>query len=541
MELAASRKSVVRDLSVAAVLLVTVIWTQWRLNAYAAEFLVDEPYHLVSGLFVHDYLVRALGQNPLAYLRNYHGHYPLVGIGHWGPVFYGVEAVWLLLMPAAKWSLLLLAACCAATLAWAIYRFAARRIGLSGALFAAFGFVLCAIVQTTNSELLLDMPVALVCFAAMLAYERYLVTLSAGWSVVFGLVAAFGMLIKGNAMALALMPPLRILLGGQYRVMLRWSFWLPVPIVLILAGPWYVMTIGLVTPGFRFEPGFDFVWTAMRANGGFLLVSLGSPVLLALMPGLTVLRRARLEGPLALSLAVAAFQLAVPAAIQERYLIVLLPSLLILAGAGGTVLCDGVARRLKGVPVWPLAPVLFAVLLAIVAVRGADALVKPVLHLGAAADQIRAALPPGNPVVLVATDISVENGMIAELALRDPRRPSVFAVRGSRLLGAGGFNTDEYEPRWRTPQEVMAALDDYAIPLVLFRRHIADHRRGLVQRDLGHIRQLAAAMTMFPERWELIYRDDGTDPEILVFRVRGNFGRPIDVAKLLAVTAPKGL
>jgi hypothetical protein len=87
----------------------------------------------------------------------------------------------------------------------------------------------------------------------------------------------------------------------------------------------------------------------------------------------------------------------------------------------------------------------------------------------------------------------------------------------------------------------MRALDDYAIPLVLFRRHIKDQRRGLAQRDLQHLEQIEAAQRMFPDRWELIYRDEDTEPEILLFRLRGNDSRTLDAGKLLAVTAPKGL
>ena len=53
--------------------------------------------------------------------------YPLVGIGHWGPAFYGIEALWMLPMPATKGSLLILSAVIAAGLALAIFRFAAPR------------------------------------------------------------------------------------------------------------------------------------------------------------------------------------------------------------------------------------------------------------------------------------------------------------------------------------------------------------------------------------------------------------------------------
>jgi hypothetical protein len=530
-----------RNLAVAASLFAVILWSQWRLNAYAAEFLVDEPYHLVSGMVVHDYLVQAFGKNPLAYLRDYHGHYPLVGIGHWGPAFYGIEALWMLAMPATKGSVLLFSALIAAGLAFTIFLFSLPRLGLFAALFAAFGYVLCAITQEAESELLLDVPVAASCFAAMIVYERYIATEQARWNIAFALIAAFAVLIKGNGFALCFLPPLRLLLGWRFAIMRRLSFWLPVPIVLVLAGPWYAMTHGMVSAGFRFETGVSYAWTSLTANGTTLVRDFGWPALAIALASLSIWRRADLRGPLALLLAVILFQLLAPAAIQPRYLSPMLPPLLILIAAGGSALCDAAGRILPDGVARTLPPVLFAGLLATITLRGEAVVVKPLLHLDAAAEQIRAALPAGNPVVLVATDLSVENGVIAELAIRDPRRPSMFAVRASKLLGGGGFNTDDYTPRWQTPEQVMRALDDYAIPLVLFRRHIKDQRRGLAQRDLQHLEQIEAAQRMFPDRWELIYRDEDTEPEILLFRLRGNDSRTLDAGKLLAVTAPKGL
>src|ERR1019366_1156413 len=68
--------------TVAILLLALVIVLQIRSNAYVAEFGIDEAAHYVSGLMVHDYLRDGMG-SPVAFLRNFHSHYPLVGIGHW--------------------------------------------------------------------------------------------------------------------------------------------------------------------------------------------------------------------------------------------------------------------------------------------------------------------------------------------------------------------------------------------------------------------------------------------------------------------------
>ena len=87
----------------------------------------------------------------------------------------------------------------------------------------------------------------------------------------------------------------------------------------------------------------------------------------------------------------------------------------------------------------------------------------------------------------------------------------------------------------------MAEIDAYAIPLVLFREHRVDPRPGLNQRDMDHIGQVEQARRLYPERWELLYRDAHATPEIQLYRIRGNDSRPADVARIRALTAPRGL
>ena len=86
-----------------------------------------------------------------------------------------------------------------------------------------------------------------------------------------------------------------------------------------------------------------------------------------------------------------------------------------------------------------------------------------------AAQQIWRNASASNPSVLIATDPPGEAEAIAEIAMDDPHRPSLFAVRGSRLLGGGGYNNGDYQPRFADPARVMQAIDQYAIPFVLFR------------------------------------------------------------------------
>jgi hypothetical protein len=151
-----------------------------------------------------------------------------------------------------------------------------------------------------------------------------------------------------------------------------------------------------------------------------------------------------------------------------------------------------------------------------------------------AARQVWAHRVAHNPSVLIATDGGAEGAAVAELAMNDPARPSLFAVRGSRLLGGGGYNEQEYVPLFQTAGEVMAAIDDYAIPLVLVRGTPGRNR-------WRHVDQVEQAREMQPDRWELIYEDSGGGVRVRLYRIHGNDGMVADFGRLRRLSAPRAL
>ena len=76
---------------------------------------------------------------------------------------------------------------------------------------------------------------------AMAAYARYLERERTADALVFGLCAAMALLVKYNALALALVPPLCVILTGRHYLWRSKSLWLPAGVVLIIAGPWYLI------------------------------------------------------------------------------------------------------------------------------------------------------------------------------------------------------------------------------------------------------------------------------------------------------------
>ena len=146
-----------------------VILLQLHANAYSAEFGDDEASHYVSGLMIHAYLTTGLSNGPLSpflFLKNFHSHYPLVGIGHWGPVFYIAEALWMLPFGCGRISVLLLSAAVTSAIGLICYVVAAPRVGRTIAMLIALAFVASRVAQEGSAYIMLDAPITMLTLLA---------------------------------------------------------------------------------------------------------------------------------------------------------------------------------------------------------------------------------------------------------------------------------------------------------------------------------------------------------------------------------------
>jgi hypothetical protein len=394
-------------------------------------------------------------------------------------------------------------------------------------------------VQDGTNTLMLDIPVAALCLLATLAYGRYLDHGRARDSAAFALFALAAIMVKGNGACLALLPPCAILIGRRFDLLRKPSFWLPVPIVGLLAGPWYVLTYGNVAAGFRYPWGFGYLAAATAGNIHALLGALGAAVVLLAVVGFiaVVLRPPRppaeagIVAAAALFASIWIFQSLVPSAIEARYLAPALPPLLILALHG----LDVVSTRLIGTQRHPglwqwgtstLVGVSFLISAAGLTTKSSSGIIQAV-------QQIIAHPVTGNPAVLVAADAPQEAEAVAEIALQDHHRPNLFAIRGSRLLGGGGYNNQDYEPRFHDAIAAMAAIDEQNIPLVLFR---ADGH----PLEWQHLHQIEEARIAHPERWQLIGEISNSTP-VLLFKITGNGEKQANIESLINLSAPNGL
>ncbi len=164
-----------------------------------------------------------------------------------------------------------------------LYSFTVKSLGKILAVFLALAFVCSPITQLSSTAVMLDGAVTLICFAGTIVWSRYTQTLNSRYSVAFGVIAALGLLTKGNAGCLALVPPIFLLVDRNWEILRRASFWAPVVIVLAAAGPWYLVTYHQVSQGFRYGWGWPYTSVAVPENFQILAAAYG-PVLLGIAP-----------------------------------------------------------------------------------------------------------------------------------------------------------------------------------------------------------------------------------------------------------------
>jgi hypothetical protein len=526
------------DITIGLLLALLVVSLQFRAGAYHAEFDNDEISHYVSGLFVHDYLAYGIPRSFLAYLRWWHSHYAYVGIGHWGPLYYLVEAVWMMLFGESRASVFLLAAGVTAATAIVLYRIVSVRLGRVAGTGMAVALVLSPLVQVGTSELMLDMPITLCCLLASLAFGRYLATGRAVYSILFGVIATAALLMKGNAASLAFVPVFSIAFSGKWSVLRRPSLWAAALIVVAVAGPWYALSYGQVAAGFRYAWGWDYTSVALPAFAAGLLTGPGAVfAVLGLLGFLRVCLRGVLLSDGGVTAAMAAlfagvflFQVVAPADIQFRYLSPALPPLLYLAADVVCRLAAAWAPRRRGV----IEAAVFCGGIAAIVPSSLHVPAKPQIGAIAAARELWSERRAQNPAVLVVADEIAEGAMIVELAMQDPSRPSLFAIRGSRLLGGGGYNNQDYVPRFLSPQDVMDAIDRFAIPFVVVRSRPGHNR-------WKHIDQVEQARALQPQRWTLVYSSGPPEAPWRIYRIAGNDAETADPSRLEQLSAPHAL
>ena len=529
------RLSLLASAALFALLLAVVVLLQWQGGAFTGFFANDAAAHYVTGMAVRDWLgglpSTAL-RNPIRFVIDYHAHLPLTGFGLWPPLYHAVEGLWMLLIGSSKTSVLLLSGIVTALTGTAVGLAVCRRAGWVEGLFAGLVMVANPLAQRASGELMLDMPSALAIFLAVRVYAAFLARGGLGIAIAFGICAVAALLVKYNTLALALVPPLCVLIARRWDLLLRRAFYAPAVLVAVLAGPLYLKTRSFVEQGFRFSWGAEYVQLASVYNALSLfdgLTPLVAPLALAgLVRALWLGGRTKDVAPMevafaALAISVLLFLLAVPVALQDRYMLPALAPLVVLAGCE----CARLRRMLRqpvlralGIAL-PLAGVVFAAL---------PPQRLPQDRAAGAIAAMKEALPPGNPVVLLVADGDNEPALIAEIAMRQSHPAQIWVIRGARLLGGGGFNNADYQPRFADTAAMLREIDRYGVAMVILQRQTGP-------RAWAHVGQFAGLVEQRSERFEKIALSGDPSP-FEVLRLRGNQDAKPDPVALTALSGP---
>jgi hypothetical protein len=460
------------SLLVFCLLLALTLVLQVRSGAYESDFggHSDEAAHVVTGLMVRDYLAGPVwsGTHPMRYAEEYYERFPKVALGHYPPGFYLIEGLWLLPSRTAT-AALLLPAFLTALAAWIVFMVGRGLMGFPAALAAAVLFPLIHLVQTYTAIVMSDMLLVIWCLLAALAFSRFLSTGGAKWSLAFGLLAAAAILTKGSGLLLALVPPLSIILTARWRVLLAPKLWLaPLP-VLLLAVPWLVMTAHITEEGMSAAPLGEYFLQAVPYYlvNGFAVLGIVLIVLAGVAVVLTT-KRVRQEKELSptdavlwsLIVAVPVFYCVVPSGLDERYLLPVIPPVLILGFAALNRIALAVRSRYPGVPA---ASLVVVVALAVVwetsgpAVKVFQGSTQAISGLLQASDQSLA--------LLVCSDSKGEGALVAAAALLAPDR--IVVQRGTKLLSTSDWLGRGYAANFSTEGEMFELLRAASITHVI--------------------------------------------------------------------------
>jgi hypothetical protein len=447
----------------------------------------DEAAHFVTGLMVRDYMAGGFHESPLRYADEYYRHYPKIGLGIWPPFFYVMQAAWTLLFSGSVEWVLRLMALLEMGLAMVTARWLWREFGWVEAAAGAVLLTALPLVQQYSNMVMAEMLSALLMFGATGFFALYLEKETWGAAVGFGVCAGLAIMTKGTGLALGFVPVLAILFTGRYGLLKRRPLWVAALLVAVIAGPWTWHFRNQGRGGWEEpSPSLHFTGMAIGYYGKEICVAVGGLLTALALAGAESLFLPRTRKPaiavcsLGLVLGVWIFQCLAPVGLEARHLTPAMPALIVLAMTGlravtvrapraRPALAAGVVAVFFG---WPLvfppatpAPGYGSI--------GNDVAVSPFRiprkRWGGFDPIAAAAMTKGGPQarILIASDARGEGMFIADVAARDPHRPSYTVERASKILASSTWSGSGYQSLYQTPEQVREALEKAGIGLVV--------------------------------------------------------------------------
>jgi hypothetical protein len=434
----------------------------------------DEGAHVVTGLMVRDYLGGGFLEtwHPMRYAEAYYERFPKVALGHYPPGFYLVASAGLLPFRSGATLLVIMNLLGAGTgvLVW----WFGRRI-LEHDLPAVALALLYVLLPQTRTYTAIVMADLLLVLLGALAARSFLIFLRSGRgrdAFFFGFWAACAILTKGSGIGLALLPLFALILSGKWRQFFSPRLWLaPVP-VLVVALPWMLLTMGITKEGMQQSGILDWAKAALPYYGEALVAEAGWFAVGALAAAFAfgglqmLLRRQVLRDEEAVLWALFAcgivIPLVIPAGLDQRYLMPVIPSILLLAAS--------FVRRIAAErsPVLGIAAVCLFALMVVAETR------RPVqkLYTGATDAVFRVIKDAGEggregePLrVLAVSNATGEGALIAAAALHAP--DSLVLARGTKVLSSSDWMGRGYQVAFETPEDLKTLLGEEQIDYLI--------------------------------------------------------------------------
>jgi hypothetical protein len=476
----------------------------WQRGSFHAEFcdFSDESPHYVTGLMVRDYLASGASTPPMHYAENYYHHYPKVALGHWPPMFYVVEALWMLIFSVSRWSVLIMMCAQAAMLAVVLDTVINRDLPQVYGIVAGLLLLFQPLVQRLSSTIMSDILVAVLVCAAAVRFSDYLKSPDWSRAVTFGLIACLAVLTKATGFVLVLVPPISLLLTRRFDILRRLSFWIPPVIVMVTCGPWYLLTpaarhqdvaeFGGIYFGYYEVLGF--FKGALRYIGLFPLILAGFGVCYRVARSFQTSGLRDLWAVcVALILGFLIFRCFVGAATDARHLLLVVPPIFWLAAVGVSwvfrseflpELGSGLTAVLAIGVIWTVSSSLYG--MAKKEHRGFEEIAEFLLSQGR----------NNNPLALISADPSGEGAMIAEIAMREKKRPEHVVLRASKELASSDWMGRLYMLRYKTQDKLLRYLETSHVAFLVI--------DPILRRQPEDQRLLLALVGSFPDHFELV-------------------------------------
>ncbi len=465
----------------------------------------DEAAHAVTGLMVRDFLTGGMRQPPMSFANRYYADFPKVALGHYPPGYYLLSGLWLSPLPSIK-SFFVLQALLSALLGALLYRLASKIVSLPAAMMAGLLSSAMPLALEQIQLVMSDTLLALLCCLAAMSWSAYMKRPTCRRALGFGFIATAAILTKGSAIGLAAIPPVATVLSCRLELFKKPSWWMSALPVVILAGPWMFFSAKITAEGMSHQPLGEFFRDAISFYMRALPQSLGWPLLILSAGGSFALlilaikspRRPEASALLSLLIGMAAVILMVPAGLNSRYILPILPVLLTAAVLAADKL-SAITPRQRG---------LALVCIVVAAYAPAAGWPKKSVHgFTAAVQRSSAPLPTTQPERwLVASDPRGEGAIIAAAAFDCPQRsPSILRVyRGSKELASSDWMGRDYQSPFADEAAILHHLDKLQVSRVFV------DLSGPAAKRLPHEQLLHAAMQSATDPWKLDFEQSIT-------------------------------